>query len=230
MIKHIIMDIGDTIIDNTDFSFKQLFKALYPYFKQTHLSEASFIKRCDEIAHLTFDYRNTIEFSMQNFIMCLAFDLRANLTTDIRDIEMHIAQACSCTKTIEDVELFLNTCLCNGLSISLLSNSAFSKQALLRQMADCIDLSFITSFISSSDVGIRKPHPFIFGLAVKGSGHSIEEILYIGNDYKVDIIGATQVGLKSVWLNHKKQANTLNVPCYSVHNYRELINRLQEIV
>lgn len=58
---------------------------------------------------------------------------------------------------------------------------------------------FFEMIIESAVVGIRKPDPEIFKLAIKQSGVMPEECIVIGDSYKNDIIPATQTGCKTVW-------------------------------
>ena len=59
---------------------------------------------------------------------------------------------------------------------------------------------YFQSIIESAVVGIRKPDPAIFGLGVKELALPAEEIVVIGDSYDKDIIPATSIGCKTIWL------------------------------
>lgn len=55
--------------------------------------------------------------------------------------------------------------------------------------------------ISAADVGCQKPDPAFFEAVVARAGSSAAEILHIGDDPHRDIIGASQLGIRTIWLN-----------------------------
>lgn len=55
--------------------------------------------------------------------------------------------------------------------------------------------------LSSEETGYLKPHPIPFQQMVRQFGVAPEEILYVGNSYKYDIIGASNVGMQTAWLS-----------------------------
>ncbi len=58
--------------------------------------------------------------------------------------------------------------------------------------------------IYSSDVPFRKPHPSIFNLAQKRMGCLPEKILFVGDSYEADIVGAHRAGMATAWINREK--------------------------
>lgn len=54
--------------------------------------------------------------------------------------------------------------------------------------------------IESAVVGIRKPDPAIFSLGVKTLNLRSENIVVIGDSYTKDIIPASSIGCKTIWL------------------------------
>ena len=57
---------------------------------------------------------------------------------------------------------------------------------------------FFDDMVFSTDVGLRKPHPRLFKLAVYNLGADIEESIFVGNSLQADIRGALNVGLKAI--------------------------------
>lgn len=60
--------------------------------------------------------------------------------------------------------------------------------------------SYFNSIVESAVVGIRKPDPAIFALGVKELALPTEEIVVIGDSYDKDIVPATSIGCKTIWL------------------------------
>jgi putative hydrolase of the HAD superfamily len=62
------------------------------------------------------------------------------------------------------------------------------------------------------EVGIDKPNPEIFHLAIKKADCLPEEMLYVGDSQEDDIIGCKNVGIKVVWFNRNKEQLKHNIP------------------
>ena len=72
--------------------------------------------------------------------------------------------------------------------------------------------------ICSEDVGVNKPNPKIFYEALKKSGSSISESLMIGDTYEADILGAQNIGMKTIHFNPKKEpkkTESIEIHCLS---------------
>lgn len=59
---------------------------------------------------------------------------------------------------------------------------------------------YFNKIIESAVVGIKKPDPAIFSLAVEALGLYPEAVVVIGDSYAKDIIPATETGCKTIWL------------------------------
>jgi len=59
---------------------------------------------------------------------------------------------------------------------------------------------YFKEVVESAVVGVRKPDPAIFSLGVEALGLSPDEIVVIGDSYSKDIVPATKIGCKTVWL------------------------------
>lgn len=61
-------------------------------------------------------------------------------------------------------------------------------------------LPLLTVVIDSNRAGVRKPDPAIFQLAVDALGCAPHEILYVGDSFPKDIVGAHGAGWRTAWL------------------------------
>jgi putative hydrolase of the HAD superfamily len=59
------------------------------------------------------------------------------------------------------------------------------------------------TIVLSSDVGVKKPDPKIFLLALDRVGVGSATAVFIGNDWTADIIGAHEVGLRAIYVNER---------------------------
>lgn len=66
-------------------------------------------------------------------------------------------------------------------------------------------LPFLSVVIDSTLVGLRKPDPAIFRLALEKLECAPEDALYVGDSFDKDIIGAHQAGLRTAWLSNRTE-------------------------
>ncbi len=83
---------------------------------------------------------------------------------------------------------------------------------------------FFDDLVFSTDVGLRKPNPRIFKIALANVGSSPKEALYVGNNLQADIKGALSVGMRAVL----KESNFFTpddaiVPTATITNWAELL-------
>lgn len=72
---------------------------------------------------------------------------------------------------------------------------------------------YIDVLVTSEEAGVEKPNPRIFELCLKKLELNPSEVFYVGDSFKKDIIGASNVGIQSFWYNPKKivmETNGLN--------------------
>ena len=82
-----------------------------------------------------------------------------------------------------------------GLRLGIVSNFA---PALRHILADNGILHFFDPVLVSTEVGLEKPDPAIFQLALERSGLEAKDVLYIGDHDKNDIWAPNQVGIDAV--------------------------------
>jgi HAD superfamily hydrolase (TIGR01549 family) len=87
-----------------------------------------------------------------------------------------------------------------GYSIGLISDVAWglTSDYPMRDMKHFGLDEYFDDFVFSTDVGIRKPNPRIFKLAMFNIGAKAEESIYVGNNLQADIQGALGVGMTAV--------------------------------
>jgi len=105
--------------------------------------------------------------------------------------------------------------------ISNTTNPVFMKE---KEMQATGLKPFFEFAIYSSDIPYRKPHPSIFELAITHLDMSPEEILFVGDNISMDVVGAQGVGMKSAWLNRGGKNLTTGInPDYELHSLEDLL-------
>jgi FMN phosphatase YigB (HAD superfamily) len=111
-----------------------------------------------------------------------------------------------------------------GLTISLISNMMLPG-VLLRDKLKAEGIADLFSTISiSSEVGYIKPHKSIFLLTLEKDGLRPSGALFVGDTYKQDILGASAVGMDTVWYNSRNETRdtAMNRHTYLVASLTEL--------
>lgn len=86
----------------------------------------------------------------------------------------------------------------SGYRLGVVSNADGRMPALIDQVGLADRFEFV---IDSHLVGVAKPDPRIFALAVERLGLSASSCIYVGDLYAVDVVGARGAGLQPVLLD-----------------------------
>ncbi|WJH32238.1 HAD-IA family hydrolase [Paenibacillus sp. CC-CFT747] len=95
----------------------------------------------------------------------------------------------------EDVEESLEAFSKRGLRLGVISNFAPTLRHILEAKGI---LSYFDPVIVSTEVGIEKPNPSIFRLALEEAGLEAKDVLYIGDHEHNDLWAPAQVGIDAV--------------------------------
>ena len=66
--------------------------------------------------------------------------------------------------------------------------------------------------VASASVGTAKPHPDIFRFALARAELQPDEVLYVGDSYISDVLGARAVGIRPVLIDREGRAPALDCP------------------
>lgn len=114
------------------------------------------------------------------------------------------------------------------IKIGIVSNIAFSGKTLEYELKKHDLLNYFDFVIASSDYGFRKPHPFIFNLAISRLNTFPNETWFIGDNIECDINGSKKVGMKA--LQYIGKNREIILPDNKVlQNWDELIKFLMKI-
>jgi len=109
----------------------------------------------------------------------------------------------------DDVVAVLGDLRSRGLKIGVVSNW----DTRLKTICDGLGLTPLVDFIViSAEVGVRKPDPGIFRLALDKAGVRPEEAIHVGDLPEEDAEGARRAGVRPVLIDRKRRITPEGVP------------------
>ncbi len=109
-----------------------------------------------------------------------------------------------------------------GIKLGALSDFPVEKKLDFLGLADLMGIAF-----SSEETGHLKPHAAPFINMISKFGIKPEEILYVGNSYKYDILGAKKTGLRTAHLVKKPDPDSQ--ADFSFHSFLDLRDWILEV-
>jgi HAD superfamily hydrolase (TIGR01509 family) len=102
------------------------------------------------------------------------------------------------TELEPDAEAALRLARAQGLRTAVISNSNGTIADILAELGLARHVEFV---IDSSTVGVEKPDPRIFHLALQRAGVAAHESVYVGDLYSIDVVGARAAGLRAILMD-----------------------------
>ncbi len=235
--KAILFDAGDTIIEYIKNSpLEGTRKLLEKADNPDKVTAEEIQEYAMDMVRILNDGRETtgIEYNMRSFQRFL-YEMH-NIYFDLTPLEIEniFNKEAFRWKVMEWVSEFLNYLEQNNIRKAILSNSTFSEEAINEELRGYgIDTSRFEFVISTSEYGFRKPDKRIFQLALKKLGLDNNQVWYIGNSFKYDVIGAGNAGIQAIWFNKQENSvdrNKDNRTFLEVKSYKEIKDYLQDII
>jgi len=153
------------------------------------------------------------------------FDISLNEDFSLKKLlEIYYMEVYSERKLYPEVISVLNSLKSIGVRMGVVSNTTNPRFMKENEMKAAGLESFFDFAIYSSDTPYRKPHPSIFQLAIESLKLKPEEILFVGDNLRLDIVGAQNVGMKSAWINRERKTNSIDgEPDYELHSLIDLL-------
>ncbi len=123
----------------------------------------------------------------------------------------------SLSSTMKEVFTYLKE---KNITYGILTNGKEQAQiSKIKSLFEIIDFPVIVS----DKVGYQKPQKEIFDL-IKD-----EETYYVGDGYEIDMIGASQAGIKTIWYNHQHLKKDVSFIDYVVYSDEELLSVIKKL-
>lgn len=115
-----------------------------------------------------------------------------------RDLYGSLEKVFRNVKPYKEIRPVLISLKAKGLALGAMSDLPVGKKLEYLGVGDLFDFSFTTE-----ETNFLKPSPVPFKHLVKRFNFLPEEILYVGNNYEYDVLGAAAIGLRTAHLSRK---------------------------
>ena len=224
----IFFDLGQTIVDDLAFDVRRGDRRIEEYLvgqpePRRDLYELS-LEQMEDLHHRQ---ASLLEFPFVSFIRRLAGRHGLAFRVTREEIEREFLNAANPVCAVEGARPVLEVLRGQGIPLGIISNSVFSGSALSDQLAELGLRKFFGFLISSSDLGLRKPHLHIFEAAARQMRLQIENVWYLGDRLDTDIAGAQAAGMVAVWFDRgvspEPDAGGADAKVHSWGEFRSLV-------
>ncbi len=109
------------------------------------------------------------------------------------------------TRVFPEATTVLDALRGRGYRLAVITNAQGQKKMGMHRIGHYPELEkFFEAIIVAGEAGIpAKPDPMPFCLCLAKLGIAAADALYVGDDWRIDILGSEAVGMHPVWLRHR---------------------------
>lgn len=234
MIKAILFDLGNTIVDHHASAMKDEELDLIGLWNIKKYLANKNIEVTMEALYNKFYFRWISMFPTRkdSETEIDAYKLFINLLSVSREefeeimLEFHEPSA-RMAKQIGGIDSCLPKLKAAKFQIGLISNTPLPGKCNDLTLSKLGLLKYLDCRLYSYDFGIRKPHCEIFIKAAEKLECDIAECLMIGDSLEADIKPAQQIGMKVIWFNKQHKQGHTEIP--NIMDYSNLLNTIELI-
>ncbi len=214
-IKSLIFDFGDTLFDTEKIPSKvrkqndELLELLKNNLKAQFKSKREFIKTYNKIQKDFVKKYNPrlLDFKFCDFAKKFLETVCKNPKKKLLNqfCKMSYAHDLYFFKPKKYLETTIKKLADDGYELGIISNTIYPKSHLLAALEKFKVKNSFNSITVSSEFGKIKPHPDIFKKSLKELKAISENTMMIGNDLKADIGGASNLGIKTIYIEDKNE-------------------------
>ncbi len=239
-IKGILFDMGSTLLEFENHSWEELdgrsIAALYNFLQESghRLPEFAGFEKCfcSVLAEYWSSTNETLEEKPLAHLLELGL-LRSGVERNGTDLETlgrifyqpirsqitEYDDACDVLKWLQEKKL----------ALAVVSNSIFPREYHLEDLRAFGLAPFFRTALFSSEIGRRKPHPEIFHRALNALSLGPEEVIFVGDRMREDVLGPQKLGIRAVLKHHPKRDYSLGAkPMATIVSLKELLPVVEE--
>lgn len=217
-IKAVIFDLDNTILDRTRTFHRFTTSFIDTYFPQSQDNEV-LINRIIELDQDGYKDKNIL---FAELLEEFPWTAKPEIAELLEYYSVHYVKNALLMEQAAETIAYIR----HKYKLGLITNG---KTAIQYGKVDRLGIRSEFDFILvSEEVGVKKPDNQIFEMAIGRLGLKAEECLYIGDHPRNDIQGASQAGMKTIWIQvNQPWIEELTVkPAYTIKKLGELVEIL----
>lgn len=232
----LIFDFFETLLNNISIDFN---RGLKPLWEMHYKDKCSFEDICKFGEELFVLFQNMHkegkEFPfVKDELPLYAEKYGGEVVSMTTEEEADFLMLCNDMELLPGVKEMLDEFEKDRIPMYVLSNSGFTAKALWNVLDRFGIGQYFSNVWSSADYGKIKPCREFFDMAVDTALSEYpeerkEDIMFIGDMYSTDVTGAHNVGIKAVWINRKKEEDTLKYATYQIVETSDLLDIVKSI-
>lgn len=195
----VIFDLYGTLITEEEYDYGRALRWLADTYFDSRIAELQDLSERFKANYLQMRSVSNSESSFCEQLRFFESALHSYLSDDYEAVEAGFIRVFRKEKLKEGASSILRLLQTRGIRISILTNSLFSGKNLKAHLATVGIGEAIEAVFSSADIGYRKPAQETFHYALSALGiRDASQVVYIGDSYKKDYLGARKSGLNTV--------------------------------
>jgi len=147
------------------------------------------------------------------------------------DEEADFLMNCNDMEVMPGMAEALETLKTKGIPMYILSNSGFTAEALTKVLDRLGIGKYFKKVWSSADYGKIKPDRGFFDMAIETAlkdnpGQQRSDIVFLGDIFETDVIGAHNAGINAIWFDHDGRDIECGFEYKKIRSASELIGML----
>ncbi len=239
----IIFDYGSTLLYQPNSSSTGGNRAIFPYIKGNSrlIGFDEYDRTVKALLNDAFADRNR-EFEVHEHLLLRSVHeyLDVSLSVSLDEAERIIMRGVSEGGVMPSADKMLDFLNEEGIRTAVISNLCFSSGALKELLDRLLPKNKFEFVFASSDYVFRKPHPFMFRLALEKAGLTADKVWYCGDSVRHDVYGSHGVGMFPVFYEgdaygeisiHAEQNKEYNIDFEHLHirHWDEMIEILKQM-
>lgn len=216
MVTAVLFDLDCTLVDRVN-SIRQYALRFAEDFRQhlvptNHEGIAEVLIAADGLGYRTATHTHDIAANLAWMVRPTLDEITAHWRRHFTSLAVAMDGAVAVLETLQHL----------GIALGLVTNGTVRSQG---QKLDLLGFrSYFQTVVVSEAVGVEKPHAAIFQHALDGLGLRADHTWFVGDHPENDILGASRVGLRTVWLrgSHLWPGSQV-VPHHQIDHLRELV-------
>ncbi len=214
MIKAILFDLDDTLLDRTR-SLEDFVRQQHRRYNLDHVPYAAYRSR-----FLELDQRGYAEKPQVFHALITEFAVPASVDIWLADFQQCAWIRCT---LLPDVAAVLAELRVRGYKLGVITNGEAWSQVRKLRVTGLLPL--LDLVVISGNEQVKKPDPLIFTRAAERLAVQAAECAFVGDHPRNDVYGAGAVGMKTVWYPGDQQwpAEQAIAPDYTIRALGELL-------